>query len=108
MIHFPDTVLHRKCIVETSGGVYGETIQEYVYTDDITCDFQNETSSELAHAYGIELSDMYKIYLDISTSLNASDILYDDEGNTYEVIGSVKEYGKFHKYKKAELRRSRV
>lgn len=107
-IFFPDTTLHRYGIVESQSGVYGETIQEYSYIDDIICDFQNETSNEIAHSYGIELGDLYRIYTDISTSLDSSDILRDEDDVEYEIIGGIKQYKKFHKYKTAHLKRRRT
>lgn len=107
-IHFPDTTLHRYACVETPGGVYGETITTYQYQDDIRCDFQNETNQEIAEQYGIELSDLYKVYVDLNTTVNSSDLFSDDENNTYDIIGGIKVYRKFHKYKKIILRRRRT
>lgn len=100
---FPDKTLHRYTLTQNSTGVYGETIQEPVYTDDILVDFQNESNNEVAKQYGCELSDLYRIYTDITTTLNPSDQLRDDKGNKYTIIGGVQEYPKFHKYKKAHL-----
>lgn len=109
MIHFPDKTLHRHGIVEVSGaGVYGETIQQYEYIDDITVDFQNETNNEIAHEYGVELADLYKIYLDIDTILEDNDKLVDDNGTEYDIIGGIKKYTKFHKYQKAHLQKRRT
>ena len=100
---FPDKVLHRYTLTQTNTGIYGETILEPVYSDDILVDFQNETNNEVAKQYGCELADLYRIYLDINTTLNPSDQLRDDNGNKYSIIGGVQEYPKFHKYKKAHL-----
>ena len=106
MIHFPDTTLQRHVPTTSSTGVYGETTTEYAYSSDIIVDFQNESNNEVARSYGVELEDLYKIYLDINTPLGESDLLYKDN-DCYEIIGGIKEYPKFHKYKKAHLRRRR-
>lgn len=100
---FPDKTLHRYSQTNTGSGVYGETIKKHEYVDDILVDFQNETNNQVAHDYGIELSDLFKIYLDIDTPLVESDMLQDDKDNQYLIIGGIQEYPKFHKYKKAHL-----
>lgn len=107
VVYFPDVTLHRFGIVESQSGVYGETIQEYEYIDDIQVDLQDNGNHEIAHTYGIELSDLFKIYLDINTPLNDSDLLKDDTGTEYTIIGGVNVYRKFHQYKMANLKRRR-
>jgi len=101
---FPDTVLHRYSYNEDGTGVYGEKVGSYTYTDDITVDFQNESNAQVAHEYGVELSDLYKIYLDINTTLCESDELHDDNDNIYTIVGGIQRYPKFHKYQKAHLK----
>lgn len=101
---FPDVTLRRYTMSSASTGVYGETIKKPVYNDDIIVDFQNETNIQVAHDFGVELSDLYVVYMDISTTLLESDILEDDAGNLYSIIGGIQEYPKFHKYKKAHLK----
>ena len=103
MIYFPDTTLQRYTFTKTGTGVYGEDIKTYEYADDILCDFQNESNNEIAHSYGIELKDLYKIYVDLSVTINASDMLVDTAGNKYDIIGSIMCYKKFHHYKKIHL-----
>lgn len=107
MIHFPDKTLHRYILTEEKNGIYGETIQKYIYADDITVDFQNETNNEIAHSYGVELKDLYKIYTDINTPLNPHDRLKDENKICYDIMGGVQKYPKFHKYQKAHLVRRR-
>jgi hypothetical protein len=87
--------------------VYGETVEEYVYTDDIVVDFQNESNVEIAKSYGVELQNLYTIYLDIDTTLEDNDQLRDSNGNRYHIIGQVQHYPKFHKYTKAHIVRER-
>ncbi len=108
MIHFPDTTLQRYTLHSSGTGVYGETITEYVYTDDIQVDFQNESNVEIAKSYGVELQNLYRIYLDQSTPLSDTDQLRDNNGNRYHIIGQVQRYPKFHKYAKAHIVRERV
>ena len=108
MTFFPDKTLQRYTLSSISGaGVYGETVQEYTYTDDIIVDFQNESNNEIAHSYGVELKDLYKIYTDLSTTLLDTDELHDTDGNIYTIIGGVQRYPKFHKYQKAHIVRRR-
>lgn len=107
MIHFPDTTLQRYTLQTSGTGVYGETVEEYVYTDDIVVDFQNESNVEIAKQYGVELQNLYTIYLDLSTPLGDTDQLRDTEGDRYHIIGQVQHYKKFHKYTKAHIVRER-
>lgn len=103
MIFFLDKTLHRYTYTQTNTGLYGETIKEYVHADDIIVDFQNENNNELAHTYGVDLQNLYKIYIDLNVEINDTDQLRDDEGNTYHIIGNIRNYSKYHKYKKANL-----
>ena len=107
MIHFPDTTLQRYTLQTSGTGVYGETVEEYVYTDDIVVDFQNESNVEIAKSYGVELQNLYTIYLDLDTPLSDTDQLRDGEGNRYHIIGQVQRYPKFHRYTKAHIVRER-
>ena len=107
MIHFPDTTLQRYTLQTSGTGVYGETVEEYVYTDDIVVDFQNESNVEIAKQYGVELQNLYTIYLDIDTPLSDTDQLRDSKGDRYHIIGQVQRYPKFHKYTKAHIVRER-
>ena len=103
MIHFPDKTLHRYTYTSTASGVYGETVLSYEYVDDILVDFQNESNQEVAHAYGVDLQNLYKVYTDKDTPLDDTDQLRDNDGNTYHIIGNVQLYTHFHNYKKAHL-----
>lgn len=107
MIHFPDTTLQRYTLQTSGTGVYGETVEEYVYTDDIVVDFQNESNVEIAKSYGVELQNLYKVYLDLDTPLDDTDQLRDEDGNRYHIIGQVQRYPKFHRYTKAHIVRER-
>lgn len=107
MTFFPDTVLKRYTYTEQGTGVYGESINEYVYADDILVDFQNESNIEYAHQYGVDLQNLYKIYTDISNTLEDTDQLRDDDGNMYHIIGNVQKYSHFHNYLKAHIVRDR-
>ena len=108
MIHFPDTTLQRYTYNNNATGIYGETVQKYKYADDITVDFQNENNQEIAKEYGVELQNLYKIYLDLGVTLNDNDQLRDSNGNKYHIIGQVQKYKKFHKYQRAHIVRDRA
>jgi hypothetical protein len=109
MIHFPDTTLTRYSLTNVPcGGVYGETIQQYVQVGNIRCDFQQEHNTEYAQEYGVELGDLYKIYVDGSVELLDSDILVDPSGTEYDIIGGIQSYPKFHKYLRVHLQRRRT
>jgi len=103
MIYFPDTILQRYTYTSTGTGAYGEPKKEYEYADDILVDFQNDNNQELAQQYGVELENLYKIYLDINVTLNDNDKLEDADGNRYHIIGNVMKYKHFHNYQKANL-----
>ena len=108
MIFFPDTVLKRYTYTTTGTGVYGETTRGYEYAEDITVDFQNENNQEIAHQYGVDLQNIYKIYADIETTIEDNDKLVDNDGNEYHILGNVQRYSKFHKYQRAHLVRTRT
>lgn len=108
MIHFPDTTLQRYTYNNNATGIYGETVQKYKYADDITVDFQNENNQEIAKEYGVELQNLYKIYLDLGVTLNDNDQLRDSNGNKYHIVGQVQKYKKFHKYQRAHIVRDRA
>lgn len=108
MTFFPDKTLQRYVLSDVSGaGVYGETVQQYTYIDDILVDFQNENNNEIANSYGVELKDLYKIYCDITLELNDTDQLQDSNGVKYHIVGGVQKYPKFHHYQKAHILRKR-
>ena len=107
MIHFPNKTLHRYTYTLETNDIYGTKTRDYQYADDITIDFQNESNQEIAHAYGVDLQNLYKIYAETETQLNDTDQLRDDEGNKYHIIGNIQVYDHFHNYKKAHLVRER-
>lgn len=88
-------------------GVYGESIKKYVYADDVTVDFQNETNQEVARAYGVELQNLYKVYFDADVTVNDNDQFEDPNGNRYHIVGNVQKYDHFHNYQRAHLVRER-
>ena len=106
MIHFPDKTLQRYTLT-TGKGVYGETIETYTYADEIIVDFQNSNNQELAHQYGIDLQNLYKIYVDINTTIEDTDQLKDEDGNSYHIIGQIMKYTKFHNYQKIHVVKER-
>lgn len=107
MIFFPDTTLHRYTLTQESTGVYGEPRMEYQYADDITCDFQNDSNMESANTYGVELADLYKIYIDKDTPLGDTDHLVSEDGTEYHIVGGIQDYTNQLSYKKAQLVRQR-
>lgn len=107
MIFFPDTTLKRYTLTQSSTGVYGEPRMEYEYADDITCDFQNDSNMESANTYGVELADLYKIYIDKDTPLGDTDHLVSEDGTEYHIVGGVQDYTNQLSYKKAQLVRQR-
>lgn len=107
MIYFPDTYLKRFTLTGDKMGVYGEQIKTYVYEDTVHVDFQNENNVEIAHNYGVDLQNLYKIYAPLELNLNDTDKYQDDKGNSYHVIGNIQKYPKFHKYQKLHIVRER-
>ncbi|RAP49664.1 MAG: hypothetical protein BZ138_07375 [Methanosphaera sp. rholeuAM270] len=105
-VYYPDTIMQRYTLDQTSTGVYGEPVKEYVYTDDITVDLQIERNNEIREQYGVEKQNLYTIHADINTSLESTDQL-ELHGERYYILGEVKEYDKFHHYKKAHLIKER-
>ena len=87
--------------------MYGATTLEYEYAGDVLVDFQNEQNKEIREAFGVAKDNLYKIYFDEDTIIHDSDELRDDEGNTYIIIGEIREYTHFHHYRKANLIRKR-
>ena len=107
MIRFPDTTLSRYSLQSSGTGVYGESVEEYVYVDDVLVDFQNESNVELAHDYGVDLQNLYKAYADIGVTLNDTDRFTDVDGVCYHIVGNIRRYSKFHGYQKINLVRER-
>lgn len=103
MIHFPNKTLQRYTLTQSGEDVYGATIQEYEYADDVQVDFQNENNKELREQFGVTKENLYKIYFNKDTNINDTDQLHDTNGDVYEVIGEIREYTHFHNYKKANL-----
>lgn len=103
MIYFPNTTLHRYTLTQTGEDVYGATIQEYEYADDVQVDFQNESNKEIREEFGVSKENLYKIYFNKDTIINDTDQLHDENGDIYEVIGEIRSYNHFHDYKKANL-----
>ena len=93
---------------ESSGtGVYGESISQYTYIEDIRVDFQHENNQEFAKQYGVERQNLYKIYTPLDTVLEDSDVLVDEDNHQYQIIGEVQDYNHFHNYRRVHLVRSR-
>lgn len=103
MIHFPNKTLQRYVYTSSGQGVYGETISEYQYVDDVLVDFQNENNQELAQAYGVDLQNLFKVYFDINTVVNDNDQFRDSQGNKYHILGNIQVYDHFLHYKRAHL-----
>ena len=103
MIYFPNMTLHRYVLGDAGKGLYGETIHDYTYADDIRVDFQNETNQEIAHEYGVDLQNLYKLYINLSVTINDTDQLRDDNSNKYHIIGNIMKYNHFHKYQVAHI-----
>ena len=104
MIYFPNKTLERYTLTINSTDIYDAPTKEYVYTDTVTLDFQESNNQQIAEAYGVELQNLYKAYLDSTTEFNDSDILYDPTlHRTYRVLGNVQIYTHFHNYKKLNL-----
>ena len=108
MIFFPNKILKRYTYTKNGKGLYDENILSYEYIDDVQVDFQNETNSETAKDYGVELEDLYKIYFNDLTVIESTDMLEDDRGNRYHIIGGIQEYSHFLNFKKAHLQLERV
>lgn len=106
-LFFPNMTMKRYTYAGGGVGVYGETIQQYTYTWDINVDFQHENNQEFAEQYGVERQNLYKIYIDLDTTLQDDDLLIDEEGNQYLIVGEIQEYNHFHNYKRVHLVRSR-
>lgn len=102
-LYFPNTTMKRYTYTKEATDVYGATTKTYEYADDIQVDLQNENNVETAKTYGVELSNLYKIYTDINTPLDDHDLLQDNTGNKYHIIGNIQIYNHFHNYKRAHL-----
>ena len=103
MIFFNNTDLKVYRLTSTATGLYGETERKYIYSHVINVDFQNENNNEIKKMYGVEKQNMYKIYMDITADLEDTDRLKDAHNNCYEIVGEIREYAHFHKYKKVNL-----
>lgn len=106
-LFFPNRMMRRYTYDPGATGVYGESVKQYTYTDDIQVDFQQENNQEFAKQYGLERQNLYKIYIDLSTPLNSDDLLVDEDDKQYLIIGEIQEYTHFHNYKRVHLVRSR-
>lgn len=107
MIYFPNMIMKRYTCTSNAKGVYGEDITTYEYSNDIHVDFQHENNQEYAKQYGVERQNLYKIYIDLSTSLDKDDVLVDEDDRQYLIVGEIQDYNHFHDYKRVHLVRSR-
>ena len=107
MIHFPNKTFKRYTYTAEETGVYGETVPAYEYADDVQADFQHENNIEVARAYGLEKQNLYKAYIARDAIIDDTDVLVDDDGEQYTIIGEVQEYDHFHDYKRIHLAHAR-
>ena len=107
MIFFPNMTMKRYSHESSGTGVYGESISQYTYIEDIRVDFQHENNQEFAKAYGVERQNLYKIYINKDTNLGDADLLIDEDDKQYLIVGEIQDYNHFHDYKRVHLVRSR-
>lgn len=110
MIHFPNKTLERYTLATGNDtGIYGETLETYVYAGNIRGDFQNENNEETRRKYGVDKHNLYKFYIDENIELLDTDVYRDnDTGDVYEVIGEIQAYNHFHHYQRLHLIHSTV
>lgn len=107
MIFFPNMTMRRYVHENTGTGVYGESVGQYTYTEEILVDFQHENNQEFAKQYGIERQNLYKIYINHDIILEDEDVLVDEYDNQYLIVGEIQDYTHFHNYRRVHLVRSR-
>lgn len=106
-LFFPNMKMKRYTRTPHGKGVYGEKVKQYTYTGDINVDFQHENNQEIARRYGVERENLYKIYINLDTTLMDDDLLVDHNGLEYQVVGEIQDYNHFHNYRRVHLQRSR-
>lgn len=89
MVYFPNTTLKQYSYSESSVlDDYGNPTESYVYLRDVRVDFQQASEKDRLTSAGELLQDVYRIFMDVSLSVEPNDIFMDDEGDTYTIIGS--------------------
>lgn len=89
MPYFPNTTLKQYNYSESSElDDYGNPVETYVYLRDVRVDFQQASEKDRLTSAGELLQDVYRIFMDISLSVEPNDIFKDTNGDTYTIIGS--------------------
>ena len=89
MVYYPNINMDICSYTDTEQtDAYGNPIKAYVYRETIVVDFQPSTRNDRLTEAGEILQDTYRLYLDVSTQVDPTDIFRDPEGNTYTVIGT--------------------
>ena len=89
MVYYPNINMDICSYTDTEQtDAYGNPIKAYVYRETIAVDFQPSTRNDRLTEAGEILQDTYRLYLDVSTQVDPTDIFRDPEGNTYTVIGT--------------------
>lgn len=79
----------------------------YEYRENIKVDLQPVSAEDSQREFGKILQDTYKIFLEPNTEINDTDILIDDEGNEYKVIGTPQNWNHLLNHKHVLLQKQR-
>lgn len=67
---------------------YGNPEKAYVYRETVHVDLQPSSRNDRLTEAGEILQDTYRMYLDVTVTVDPTDIFRDHEGNTYTIIGT--------------------
>ena len=67
---------------------YGNPEKAYVYRETVHVDLQPSSRNDRLTEAGEILQDTYRMYLDVTVTVDPTDIFRDHEGNTYTVTGT--------------------
>lgn len=67
---------------------YGNPVKAYMYRETIKVDFQPSSRNDRLTEAGEILQDTYRMYLDVTVTVDPTDIFRDSDGETYTIIGT--------------------
>ena len=89
MVYYPNMEIDICSYIDTEIlDAYGNPEKAYVYRETVPADFQPSSRNDRLTEAGEILQDTYRMYLDVTVTVDPTDIFRDPSGDTYTIIGS--------------------
>ena len=109
MVYYPNMSMDICTYTDTvEMDAYGNPRKGYVYRETVPVDFQPSSRNDRLTEAGEILQDTYRMYLDVTVTVDPTDIFRDPDGNTYTIIGTpiVNNRFKITSHKKVEVQKT--